>query len=345
MQQFLGIYSAISPFTFTDYEIAHILCKSKRLLDEPESFFLSIEWPETLEQHKKREISLHFGGKSKDTNLTEKLISLVLDPTDNLLANLNIKLYNIWSEFMAATEPFPTALLQSLDEHHESADEKQKNTSSEPGSQKDDSKDDNQKADHLESDEKQVKEVEEKSKSEKMSKLMAEIELERLENLPLLTEEEMPICRRMVFLRLAQELTAKCIQLMLAARHERESKENSPQSLTKRQTSAAERKISPFLREEFLLNEMNEVGIADSDGLNIICSIEKQLAEEAHGINKIVADKLSKRIYHLQTNDNLMVSILNQFASIGFDSVTEKITLYQCHRAEKILSKLIETSK
>ena len=87
-------------------EIAQILENTQCLATECINGNLNVsEWWETLEQRREREETRMKSGRALKTTemLEEKSISLIVDPIDAILANLNITSYRIFEKLQKNT--------------------------------------------------------------------------------------------------------------------------------------------------------------------------------------------------------------------------------------------------
>ena len=294
-----------------------ILSQSKRLINEPNETFLLVNWPESLEQHQRREMLRRVGAMSKAEKLSEKIITLVLDSADKFLADLNIELYKIWRKFINNDKKHLQGILYQVQiaelESKLETEKKRKINKEITG----DLESDNDEKEHVNDE-----------KARALGQQMIKIELEHLEKIPFLTNEEMALCRRLLFLRFASELAAKCVHLMVGEKHEKalfsQREENS-------KSSTAPEKEKEFDPEN------------DNGSWFIFSSIKDQLIAEiveSTGIAFLRIARRSDQFQYSEYSADPIIDLINQFSTMEYEFREDKLTSDECEKAGKVLSKI-----
>lgn len=250
---------------------------------------------------------------SKEEKLANKLISLVFEQTETMLATLNIELYNSWSVRIKDTQTYLEPIFEMLNEESESDDEKAKNEESE---QKDETK-----SVFNDDTEQWCKQVEEKAKV--FVKKFVEIRLGYFKTSPFLSDEFMDFFRQIAFHGLAQKLVGKCLELLL--------EENCEFTST---TS----------RDCLLSQEFGNISDGNGDWA-IFRSFQKEHGEKLEDSAEIVAECISERFQQFKKDASLNL-ILATFNELMTKDFSEQIVISTevCHKAAKMLSQIVENN-
>ena len=313
---FIGIWRALTPTT--EHEIVQILSQSKRLINEPNETFLLVNWPESLEQHQRREMLRRVGAMSKTEKLAEKIIALVLDSADKFLADLNIELYKIWRKFINNDKKHLRGVLYQV----HTAELESKLEREKKGKIKEitgDLKSDNDEKEHVNDE-----------KARALGQQMIKIELEHLEKIPFLTNEEMALCRRLLFLRFASELAAKCVHLMVGEKHEKALFSQREESSKSSAASENEKEFDPE---------------NDNGSWSIFSLIKDQLIAEIVESTEIAFLRIVRRFDQFQYSEysgDPIINLINQFSTMEYEFREDKLTSDECEKAGKVLSKIFK---